>query len=152
MKFLEGASGTVVLLSIWALSAIALLPFAMGFPSIVGSPGQGMDISVVLLILPLVVGAIAAAIGGRMKALRRRDLLKNAALAAGISFAASLLLKLDVRFPLIEIPTPHLLVRRLGVDGESAYDADVFEIYCEIWLVVAFLFAIAKRSLGARLT
>jgi hypothetical protein len=24
----------------------------------------------------------------------------------------------------------------LGVDGESAYDADVFELYCELWLCV----------------
>jgi hypothetical protein len=40
-------------------------------------------------------------------------------------------------FSTVEIPTPHVLAPALGVDGESAYGAAIFEIYCELWLCVS---------------
>ena len=69
---------------------------------------------------------------------------------AATSLGASILLGLDVRIPVIEIPTPHVLAPLLQVDGEYAYDADVFEIYCELWLFVAVLFGVAMIVSAAK--
>lgn len=60
-------------------------------------------------------------------------------LAALTSIVASELLRLDIQYPVFEIPTPHILAPLLRADGEIAYDADVFEIYCEIWVSVALM-------------
>lgn len=72
----------------------------------------------------------------------RSLLLKRLAFFALISIAASEILRLDIQFPVYEIPTPHVLTPLLRADGEEAYDADVFEIYCEIWVFVAAMFAL----------
>ena len=76
-------------------------------------------------------------------------LLRNVAVIAAIGTVATFLLGLDIRFPKIEIPTPHVLASALGVDGESAYDADIFEIYCELWLcvtgIVGAIILVARR-------
>jgi hypothetical protein len=126
-----GVTLVTILLATWAL-----LPFFVLFPSQIGAPSQALDFDfVVVCVMAIIVIAITF-VASRKQDPARIRLLRNLAIIAVTSTVASLLLSLDIRFPKFYIRTPHILTPMLGVDGESAYDADVFELYCELWLCV----------------
>jgi len=126
-----GITFTTILLATWAL-----LPFFALFPSRVGAPDQALDVGfATACVVAIIVIAIPLVLSQKQDRARIR-LLRNLAIIAVTSMVATLLLRLDIRFPKFYIRTPHILAPMLGVDGESAYDADVFELYCELWLCV----------------
>jgi hypothetical protein len=126
-----------VLLLIIVLTAWAILPFVVCFPTRVGSPGKPRDSGVFVVGVALAILIAMASIASQLRDAPRTRLLRKVAVTAAISTVASFLLGLDIRFPKVEIPIPHVLGHALGVDGELAYDAAIFEIYCELWLCVA---------------
>lgn len=132
------------------LSALAVLPAAIGFPTRIGRPGNQHDITFLLIgvVLLFVLGVLTFAF--QQSEDGQKCLLRTMARLAGISLGASVLLGLDVRIPVIEVPTPHVLAPLLQVDGEYAYDADVFEIYCELWLAVTALLGVVMLFLRQR--
>jgi len=125
------------MLGIIVFTTWAILPFAVWFPARVGTPGEPHDSAVVVVGVMAASVIAMASIASQLRGSARIRLLRNVVVIAAISTVASFLLGLDIRFPKVEIPTPHVLATALGVDGESAYEADVFEIYCELWLCVA---------------
>ena len=126
------------------LGLIVIVPPILFFPNMIGNPGHPIDVTgylvAVVIAFPIVVliafGVLP--IGGRRIAL---DILKVVALC---SFVSLLICYLDARFPVIEIPIPHLLSRMLSLDGEFAYDADVFEIWSELFCLWVFGFLIFR--------
>jgi hypothetical protein len=120
----------IILLTTWGI-----LPFFVWFPASVGTPSNDITYGIIGVMAAIVIAITSVAYQTRNGA--RIRLLRYVAVIAAISTAASFLLAMDIRFPKFEIPTPHVLASALGVDGEIAYDADVFEIYCELWLCVA---------------
>jgi hypothetical protein len=132
------------------LSALTVLPVVIGFPTRIGRPGSQHDITFLLIGIVLLFDLGMLAFAFKKSADARKCVLRTMARLAAISLSASILLGLDVRIPVIEIPTPHVLAPLLQVDGEYAYDADVFEIYCELWLFVAALFGVAMLVLRHR--
>jgi hypothetical protein len=133
-----------------ALSTLAVLPFVATFPPSVGRPGNQYDVTFLLLGVMLIFALGVLAVALRATDDGRKRLMRSIAWAAAISITASVLLALDARVPIVEIPTAHILAPLLQVDGESAYDAGVFEIYCELWLFIAALFGIALLVLRRR--
>lgn len=131
----------VSLAGIVVLGIVAILPVVFGFPPTIGPP-PGHDITFVLLAIVVLFAVWLMALAIRTPDEGRSLLLKRLAFFALISIAASEILRLDIQFPVYEIPTPHVLTPLLRADGEEAYDADVFEIYCEIWVFVAAMFAL----------
>ena len=123
-------------IALFVVSAIALLPFIAGFPDRVGPP-PGLDTTMVRLILLLVFSTATVVFAMQRPYQARLASLKLFAALAVIGLIAAELLRLDIRFPVVEIPTPHVLVSLLRLDGGPAYDADVLEIYCELWLATA---------------
>jgi hypothetical protein len=126
-----------VLLGIIVLTTWAILPFVLCFPTRVGSPGKPRDSAVMVLGVAVAILIAMASIASQLPDTPRNRLLRKVAVIAAISTVASFQLGLDIRFPKVEIPIPHVLGHALGVDGELAYDAAIFEIYCELWLSVA---------------
>jgi hypothetical protein len=122
------------------LTTWAILPFVALFPTWVGfgSRGEPHDITVVVVGVLVAIVIAMASIASQMRDAARVRLLRNVAVFTAISTVASFLLgfllRLDIPFG---IPIPHILGPALGTDGESAYDAGVFEAYCELWLCVA---------------
>ena len=126
-----GVALATILLAMWAL-----LPFFMLFPSQVGAPGQALNVDVVAVCLLATIVIAIVLVASQKQDRTRIRLLRSLAIIAVTSTVAGLLLNLDIRFPKFYVRTPHVLAPILGVDGESAYDADVFELYCELWMCV----------------
>lgn len=141
---------TTSLTVIAVLSVLTILPAAVGFPTRIGRPGSQHDITFLLIGIVLLFALGVLAFAFQQSEDTRKSVLRMMARLAAISLGASVLLGLDVRVPVIEIPTPHVLAPLLQVDGEYAYDADVFEIYCEIWLFVAAFLGIVMLVLRQR--
>ena len=127
----------------------------MWFPASVGASGESHEVTYVVVGVMIMVVIAMALVASQKQDGARIRLLRNLAVAAVISTVASILLGLDIRYPTLDVPIPHALAPALGVDGESAYDADVFEIFCEIWLCVAAVtgaVALVLRNLSKRWT
>jgi hypothetical protein len=138
----------IILLAMWAI-----FPFFVWFPASVGAPGESHDVTCAVVVVMVVIVIAMASVASQKQDGARIRLLRNLAVMAVIGTVASFLLGLDIRYPTLDVPTPHVLAPALGVDGESAYDADVFEIYCEIWLCVAAVtgaVAFVLRNLSKR--
>jgi hypothetical protein len=52
---------------------------------------------------------------------------------------ADILLKLDIVYPYFEVPTPNVIGPLFHLDGESHYDADLLELWLELWLALLVL-------------
>lgn len=119
------------------LSLVAITPFAVGFPNELGPPGAKQDITPLLsggvLLIALSMGVISALVSGRA----RMRIFISAAALAGTGLIASALLVLNSHLRVVEVPIPHIFGPLLSLDGGSAYEADEFEMYSEIWLLVA---------------
>jgi hypothetical protein len=126
-----------VLLAIILLATWAMFPFCVWFPASVGGPGKSHDVTYAVVGVMIMIVIATALVASQRQDNARVRLLRNLAVAAVISTVASFLLGLDIRYPILDLPIPHVLAPALGVDGEFAYDADVFELFCEMWLCVA---------------
>ncbi|MDR3528680.1 MAG: hypothetical protein P4L57_15525 [Rhizomicrobium sp.] len=135
-----------MLRSIGELSAVAILAFIavagflVGFPSRVGMPGYDITIPLLLAVF-LIVGGITCVAGYRDRNGRRR-MLRLVSVLAGISIVASFLLHLFQR-GVIEVSPAHLLGPMLKLDGQYAFEAAEFEVYCELWLCAAAIMCAA---------
>jgi hypothetical protein len=118
------------------LAFIAIAGFFVGFPSRIGSPGHDHYIIVPLLLALCSIVVAISAVAGRCEADDRRRILFLVSVLAGISVLASVLLGLAAH-GVINIPPAHLLGPLLSLDGQYAFEAAEFEVYCELWLCAA---------------
>jgi len=119
------------LLSTAALAAIflaAILPPLALFP---------IESTWVLLAVPLIVAVLCDA--AQQSAAARRRALCWAGVVTSLDFSALLLQGL------LEscgwVPYPHVLGPLLNLDGEQGYNAMMFEIWLECWIVLAVMLA-----------
>jgi hypothetical protein len=121
------------------LSMIAILPAAVRFPTQIGLH----DITPLLLGLVLIFDASMLALAARRRGRNAKVVLNFVARLAVISVGAVLLMKF-VRYPRFNVPSAQALTTVMHLDGGAAYDADVFELYGELWLFVAGLFMLGN--------
>jgi hypothetical protein len=121
-----------------SLSLVLIIPPAILFPKMVGPPGRPVDLTLclglVVLASPFVVQIVVSVVPFCWREILL-EILKSSAACSIVSF---LLCSTDIRFPVVEVPTPHLLSRLLRLDGEFSYDADVFEIWLGIFALMLF--------------
>jgi hypothetical protein len=92
-----------------------------------------------LVLVPILVG-ILAYVAYRRSAAPRLKILRGTLAAAGLSVGASIILRLLPSYPIVDMPIPGVVAPVFGLDGGSAYDADLYEVWCEIWIALAAVF------------
>jgi hypothetical protein len=107
-----------------------------------------------LLLIPLIAGVMLSRAHFASNH-ERRTILWLAATAAALSFATTLIMIVLPPFPLFHVPVPNLTGRLLHLEGGDGYRLGVYELWCEVWLVLALLcsglrFAISRVVPGAR--
>mgnify|MGYP001807887221 CR=1 FL=1 len=133
------------------LLALGLAPVFLLFPLLPAEPGTDPTLRPVELWLgTALVGGLVGTVEGAARPLYR---------AAGLVLAVGLLSIPVLRvFLWTDLPVPHGLARWLGLDGEAALDAHLYEIWLAAWFsawvlawVLAWLgIALLGRHLPAR--
>ena len=135
---------------LFILATLFLLPAAVAFPGIVGLFSNqivtGPYIVGVVAVFDIAVLVVAWLQGDHVTS----KLLRVMAKLTIVSLLAAFVLGFDERYSVMDIPNPHMLGGWLGVDGQYAYEADIFEIYCEIWVVLAAILWLSL-ALGLRI-
>ncbi len=126
------------------LIGLGLAPFFILFPRLPGGPEVGPAHDPTSQ--PFAFWAGAALLGGLVGTLNgaARPLYR----AAALIFGASLLSVPALRLALMSgLPFPHRLAVWLGLDGEFAMEADLYEIWLLSWLVCLGLIVVVWRGL-----
>lgn len=118
------------------LGLVAIVGFFVGFPTRVGTPGHDITIHLLLALSSIVIAVTCVAAFKGAK--RRHQILRVLSVLAVISVVASLLMHLFQR-GLVQTSPAHVLGPLLRVDGQFAFEAAEFEVYCELWLCAAAL-------------
>lgn len=134
VKHLGRISGSV------ALSALAIVPIIVGFPRIVGRSEYDISVFLVGIVLAFCAGVFVLALRGTDESQKR--LMARMAILAAITITAGQIMGLNRRFSIFVMPIPHVLGPLLHAQGESAFDAAEFELYCEYWAIIAVLASI----------
>jgi hypothetical protein len=131
-----GVGLALTVTTVYALTPFLLLPI----PTI--DPYQ-------LLFTAVIVGMVlfkAYLSSGRTKL----KLLVWMAAGAALSLGTRLIIGFLPPANVFEIPIPNVIGPLLRLHGEAAYDAEMYELWCEVWLALAVLvagFLIAARFL-----
>jgi len=106
-----------------------------------------------LLLVPAIVGAILRwAMLQRWRT--RLRILGWAATGAGLALSTSTIVGHFPPYTAFRVPIPNIVGPVFHLDGEAAYDAGMYELWCEAWLALALitigLFFVVKRGLSMR--
>lgn len=106
-----------------------------------------------LAIVPVVVASLVIWAMCHRWQMRLR-VLGWAAISAGLALSTSLIVGNLPPYSVFHIPTPNIIGPAFHLDGEAAYDAGMYELWCEVWFVLALigtgLFVVAKRNFRFR--
>jgi hypothetical protein len=121
---------------LFILTTLVLLPAAVEFPGVIG-PFSNQIVTGPYVISTIIVFDVAVLFVAWLQSGRvTENISRIMAKLAVVSVLAGCALSVDERYSVIDIPIPHLLGAWLRVDGQYAYEADVFEIYCAIWVAI----------------
>lgn len=122
------------------LLGLGLAPLFILFPRLASGPAHDPTVQPVALWLgTALLGGLAGAVAGAARPLYR---------AGGILLAAALLSIPAMRLALLSgLPVPHGLAAWLGLDGESAMEAALYEIWLVAWLASLGLIVLARHGL-----
>ena len=126
------------------LFALGLAPVVLLLPLLPAEPGTDPTLRPVeLWIGTALIGGLAGTIEGGARPLYR---------VAGLVLAAGLLSVPVLRVLLwSDLPVPHGLAGWIGLDGEGALDADLYEVWLMAWLVCLGLALLGWHLLGRHL-
>jgi hypothetical protein len=129
----------LLVLLVTGFTLVAIFPGAVGFPTKIGPPDNALDVRVFTWVSVFFIVTLTGVMAARIADSKKINLLMTVGRLAIVSLLSSLFMWLDVNDPFIELPTPHFIARVFLMDGQFAYEADVFEIYCEIWITIMFI-------------
>jgi hypothetical protein len=72
-----------------------------------------------------------------MRSRRNSRILVLTTVGATLALGTGLIVRNLPPFTVFEIPTPNVIGPAFQLDGELAYDAGMYELWCEIWLVLS---------------
>ncbi len=119
-------------------SFLAVTPFLLGAPEI----GPYL-----LLLVPMIVTIILHK-AYRSPGVRTRILVFTT-VGTALTLGTGLIIRNLPPFDVFGIPTPNIIAPAFHLDGEEAYDAGMYELWCEIWLALGFLVAFAWGGIRA---
>jgi hypothetical protein len=89
-----------------------------------------------ILLIPVAVGVLVA-VAYRCSPDQRRKILRVVSTVAGLCIGASIVMRLPILSAIyVPVVTPYIP----GLDGEAAYDAHLYEAWCEAWVALAILY------------
>ncbi len=123
------------------LLALGLAPLFILFPALPGGPEHAPNVRPMALWLgTALLGGLAGTVADAARPMYR---------TAALILATSLLSIPAMRLALWSgFSLPHGLAARLRLDGESAIDADLYEIWLLAWLTCLCLSVLSLRALG----
>ncbi|MEE7465475.1 hypothetical protein MFUR16E_32040 [Methylobacterium fujisawaense] len=123
------------------LLALGLAPLFILFPALPGGPEHDPNVRLMALWLgAALLGGLAGTLAGAARPMYR---------TAALILATSLLSIPAMRLALWSgLPVSHGLATRLGLDGESAMNADLYEIWLLAWLTCLCLIVLGWRAVA----
>lgn len=120
---------------IFCLILVSLLIVVVS-PLVLVFPGKSLDnYSAVILSVCITLGFIATHFAGNEI---KKTLFQICMMAAGATIGSMAIIKLWPYHGTFDYFTLGILAPLFHLDGEDAYDATLFEIFCEIWFALIF--------------